>query len=394
MRSLVLVLALFVACISCFTEQEYRSRFTTWMQAQKKSYTAEEFQNRYAIFKNNMDYVAKWNAGNSQTVLGLTSLADLSNEEYRKTYLGTRAVRQPSVNIQETPVNAPDSVDWVTQGAVTPIKNQGQCGDCWAFSTTGSVEGIHYIATKVLNSLSEQNLLDCANQTWGNEGCNGGLMDDAFKYIIHNRGIDKESTYPYQGVQGRCRYNPDNSGATITGYQDVTSGSESALQTATAQQPVSVAIDASHESFQLYTSGVYYEPKCSTTQLDHGVLSVGYGADSQGTQYWLVKNSWGTSWGQAGYIWMSRNRNNNCGIATMASYPTGGGNPSTTGGSTNGNNNGGNNNGGNNNGGNNNNNGGNNNGGGSTYGAGMQAMFRAGGKGFKPKAEQAEKFEF
>eukprot|EP00026_Physarum_polycephalum_P010321 Phypoly_transcript_10480.p1 GENE.Phypoly_transcript_10480~~Phypoly_transcript_10480.p1 ORF type:complete len:408 (+),score=79.58 Phypoly_transcript_10480:33-1226(+) len=324
----LLILAIFVALAHCFTEQEYQTEFTKWMQAHQKSYTVDEFQGRYSTFKNNMDYVSQWNSVNSDTKLGMTIFADMSNAEYRKTYLGTHIVKTPSVFANEkAPSDNPSSVDWRTKGAVTAIKNQGQCGDCWAFSTTGSVEGIHAISTGNLVSLSEQNLCDCSS-SYGNNGCNGGLMDYAFKYIIDNNGVDTESTYPYKGVQGKCEFDASNVGATITGYTDVSSGSESALQTAVAQQPVSVAIDASHESFQLYTSGVYYEPACSTSQLDHGVLAIGYGT-SGSSDYWLVKNSWGTSWGQQGYIWMARNRNNNCGIATAASYPAANGNSST-----------------------------------------------------------------
>jgi cathepsin L len=162
--------------------------------------------------------------------------------------------------------------------------------------------------------------MDCST-SYGNQGCDGGLMDDAFKYIIANNGVDTESSYPYEEKQGTCKFKAANVGATISGYTDVTTGSEPALQTAVIQQPVSVAIDASHESFQLYTSGVYYESACSSTTLDHGVLAIGYGVDGS-DDYWLVKNSWGTTWGISGYIWMSRNKDNNCGIATAASYPT------------------------------------------------------------------------
>jgi len=146
-------------------------------------------------------------------------------------------------------------------------------------------------------------------------------MDDAFQYIIANKGIDTEASYPYTATgPNACQYNAANCGSTVTSFVDVSSQSEPALQAAVALQPVSVAIDAAQSSFQFYTTGVYYEPACSPTALDHGVLAVGYGT-SAGQDYWLVKNSWGTSWGQNGYIWMARNRNNNCGIATMASYP-------------------------------------------------------------------------
>jgi len=145
-------------------------------------------------------------------------------------------------------------------------------------------------------------------------------MTDAFNYIISNGGIDTESSYPYTAEDGTCHYSAANCGSTLATYSNVQSGSESSLQQSVVVGPTSVAIDASHNSFQMYSSGVYYEPNCSPTQLDHGVLAVGYGTSS-GQDYWIVKNSWGTSWGMAGYIWMSRNRNNNCGIATMASLP-------------------------------------------------------------------------
>ena len=149
-------------------------------------------------------------------------------------------------------------------------------------------------------------------------------MDSAFNYIIANNGVDTEASYPYEtSCSYNCRYNANNKGATISSYYDVKSGSESGLQDAVGNVgPVSVAIDASKASFQLYKSGVYYEPSCSSTSLDHGVLAVGYGySSSDGMNYWIVKNSWGTGWGQAGYIWMAKDMNNNCGIATAASYP-------------------------------------------------------------------------
>jgi len=215
----------------------------------------------------------------------------------------------------------PDAIDWRDKDYVTPVKDQGQCGSCWSFSTTGALEGQHKRKSGVLTSLSEQNLVDCSKK-FGNNGCEGGLMDNAFAYIKENHGIDTETSYPYEGKEGRCRYNKRAIGATDSGFVDVPAGSETHLKQAVASVgPVSVAIDASHESFQFYNEGVYDEQECSSEELDHGVLVVGYGTSEEGQDYWIVKNSWSPKWGRDGYVFMSRNKNNQCGIASSASYP-------------------------------------------------------------------------
>jgi len=278
---------------------------------------------RYAIFKKNYDIVEKNNAENNGMRLGLNKFADLESSEFARYYLGVRLHADTEFSFTESSapvVGLPASLDWNAKGAVTPIKNQEQCGSCWSFSTTGSTEGCHFIKTGTLVGLSEQNLMDCST-SYGNNGCDGGLMTDAMQYIISNKGIDTEASYPYTAEDGTCHFKKDKIGATLASFTNVKTGDENDLQAKANVGPVSVAIDASQNSFQLYESGVYYEPACSSTQLDHGVLVAGWGV-SGSSDYWLVKNSWGTSWGIEGYIWMSRNRNNNCGIATMATLPS------------------------------------------------------------------------
>ncbi|KAL0127154.1 hypothetical protein PUN28_005438 [Cardiocondyla obscurior] len=260
--------------------------------------------------------------------LGINKYGDMLHHEFINTLNGFNKSVSPwkeSVGATYIPpahVELPKQVDWRKHGAVTAVKDQGHCGSCWAFSTTGALEGQHFRRSGILVSLSEQNLVDCSSK-YGNNGCNGGLMDNAFQYVKDNKGVDTEKSYPYEAENDKCRYNPKNNGATDVGFVDIPEGDEEKLKAAVATVgPISVAIDASRESFQFYREGVYFDPECSSENLDHGVLVVGYGTDSEtGDDYWLVKNSWGETWGKDGYIKMARNRENHCGIASTASYP-------------------------------------------------------------------------
>ncbi|CAF5041157.1 unnamed protein product, partial [Rotaria sp. Silwood1] len=194
-------------------------------------------------------------------------------------------------------------------------------GSCYAFSVTGSLEGQQARQSGNLVSLSEQQLIDCSG-AYGNQGCNGGYMDNCFQYIKANKGLDTEESYPYEAKDGTCRFQTKNVGANVTGYVDVKTGSEIDLQKAIATVgPIVVAGDGQHDSFRFYSSGVYSEPQCSSTQLDFSMLAVGYDTTATNQEYYIVKNQWTTAWGNQGYVWMSRNKSNQCGIATMASYP-------------------------------------------------------------------------
>ncbi|KAK6130608.1 hypothetical protein DH2020_035654 [Rehmannia glutinosa] len=303
--------------------------FESWTDKHGKKYKSlEDKLHRFEIFKDNLKHIDEKNKVASNYWLGLNEFADLSHDEFKNMYLGLKGDDQllPKRNDDQKFKyrdfeNLPKSVDWRKKGAVTRVKNQGSCGSCWAFSTVAAVEGINQIVTGNLTELSEQELIDC--DTTYNNGCNGGLMDYAFSYIVSNGGLHKEDDYPYLMEEGTCEQNRDESElVTITGYHDVPANDEQSLLKALANQPLSVAIEASGRDFQFYSGGVF-DGHCGTA-LDHGVAAVGYGS-SKGLDYIIVKNSWGPKWGEKGYIRMKRNTgkpSGMCGINKMASFPT------------------------------------------------------------------------
>jgi len=309
-----------VAVASATVSDEFRAFKTKY----GKIYRNEaENAHRMKAFADNLEKIAKHNKeaaeGKHTYTLGVNKFADLTEAEWRDT-LTLKVVKneKPKYQMKSKIGDIPDEVDWRDEGYVTPVKDQAQCGSCWAFSTTGSMEGALFKKTGDLVSLSEQNLVDCDNI---DSGCNGGLMENAFQWIMHNGGINSEEDYPYEGRDKSCRFDDNKDTYTISAYHEIKEQDEDDLTEKIASEgPISVAIDAGKFSFQLYHSGVYYEPACSSTRLNHGVTAVGYGV-LDGKDFYWVKNSWGTGWGDDGYIKMSRNRGNNCGIATDASWP-------------------------------------------------------------------------
>jgi len=281
-----------------------------WKKRHGKSYsTKEEHDKRLNIFHQNFHKVVNHNLKSDKKFsMGFNKFMDMTHHEFKSTYLGTFKKTSPGPKIAYLDTSKlADSVDWRTHGAVSPIKDQGQCGSCWAFSTTGSVESLNYLKTGKMELYSEQQLVDCS-KSYGDMGCNGGLMDYAFDYI-HDHGITTENKYPYHASDQTCS---TNKGAhTISGHVDVPAGDTAQLAAAVNQQPVSIAVDA--EQWQFYNGGIL--DNCGDS-LDHGVLLVGYTKDA-----WIVKNSWSESWGENGYIRLAR-PGNTCGLADSASYPT------------------------------------------------------------------------
>ncbi|KAF5199327.1 Cysteine proteinase rd21a [Thalictrum thalictroides] len=306
--------------------------FNSWCNQHSKTYSSEQEKlYRLKVFEDNLAFVSQHNnLINSTYTLQLNAFADLTHHEFKASRLGgltssprlqSQVAQSESSSLRSNGFrDVPSSIDWREKGAVTPVKDQSSCGACWAFSSTGSIEGINQIVTGSLVSLSEQELVSCDKSY--NSGCGGGLMDYAFQWIIKNNGIDTEEDYPYQGTDGICNKNKlKRRVVTIDSYTDVPESDEESLIQAAASQPVSVGICGSERSFQHYSKGIFTGP-CSKS-LDHAVVIVGYGSEN-GVDYWILKNSWGTSWGMKGYMHMVRNSGDKegvCGINMLASYP-------------------------------------------------------------------------
>ncbi|KAJ9176282.1 hypothetical protein P3X46_011614 [Hevea brasiliensis] len=331
--ALSLVLVLKVSESFDYREEDLTSKeslwnlYERWRSHHTVSRSLTDKQQRFNVFKGNLKHIHRVNQKDMPYKLRLNKFADMTNHEFMKQYGGSKVShcrllngsrRQTEFSHDNTVL--PPSVDWRKKGAVTGIKDQGLCGSCWAFSSVAAVEGINKIKTGELISLSEQELVDC-NTVY--HGCDGGLMEKAFKFIEKIGGLTTENNYPYIAKDGSCNSNKMNAPmVTIDGYEMVPENNGNALMKAVANQPVAIVIDAGGKDLQFYSEGVF-TGHCGT-ELNHGVTLVGYRATLDSTKYWIVKNSWGPEWGENGYIRMLREieaEGGLCGITLEASYP-------------------------------------------------------------------------
>jgi len=308
-----------VACVSAVTlNGGVTEAFGRFMKEYGKSYdSVEEYAERLGVFAENMERVAKMNAEhvliNGEAVFGVTKFSDLTPEEFKATYLTyrpsnrTRDVKDPVI---EGPIA--NDIDWVSKGAVTPVKDQGRCGSCWAFSATAAIESYAKLSGEYgLEVLSAQQINSCDKR---DGGCNGGNTETAYEYVKGAGGIEKNSDYPYTsggGSTGRCKFESSKIAVTITGYKSVSRG-ESALKNALNVGPASLCLAAS--SWQSYRGGIL--ERCDN-QVDHCVQGTGY----SGSSYWRIRNSWGTGWGESGFIRLAQG-SDLCKVSDDTTYPT------------------------------------------------------------------------
>ncbi|CAH1790507.1 unnamed protein product [Owenia fusiformis] len=324
---IMLRLAVVAMCVTATLGlgSELSDAWKTFKLHHGKMYTKEEETKRRMIWESNIELIQQHNLeadmGKHTYWLGSNEFADMTFAEFKQKMLGTLMSKNSTFDneLLYTPeFKAASEVDWRKRGYVTPVKNQGHCGSCWAFSVTGAIEGQHFRKTGKLVSLSEQNLVDCSKK---NHGCDGGWQYKAFDYVKIN-GIDTEEAYPYIGKDSTCKFDKSAVGATIRDYKSF-SGEQNLMTAVAAIGPISCAVDVT-KKFQFYKNGIFVDYTCSASSPNHAILVVGYGTDASlydPSDYWIVKNSWGNSWGEGGYIRMKRNYRNMCGIASNPYYP-------------------------------------------------------------------------
>lgn len=324
------VLLLPFAVAASQVDPKVADKFEAWRGQFGKSYSNsdDDYQKALNAFESNDNLIASHNALETSWKLGHNHFSDLLPVVFRQRLMRNKSsvpLAPVATELLEATAEPPAAVDWVAKGAVTPVKDQANCGSCWAFGTTGAIEGAYQITTGHLVSLSEQNLVSCSFN--GDAGCGGGEQSDGLCWVYHNGGICTEADYPYVSGGGKDGYACNTTckkAVTVSGYKAVPKGNENALMQAILLGPVTIGIDAAADAFMLYRSGVL-DGKCGN-ELDHAVLIVGYGTATANTEankpYWKIKNSWNTDWGEKGYLRVVRGKNE-CGVADGALYPVG-----------------------------------------------------------------------
>ena len=315
------MLAVLVAICTAieFTKQNELD-FVKWMKENGVLYTGSEFYFRLGIFVITGLYVTTHNNLQSEYKVKLNQFACHTRTEYLallgfKPDFANFGTKSPYTS--EKVASEPFQFDWRTHGAVTGVKDQGQCGSCWAFSATAACESSYKQKSGLLFSFSESNLLDCVTSCFG---CNGGMMSDAINYVVSRQDghLMAETDYPYVPAQGTCKYDASKATGRVSRYINIAMGDEQDLMCKCYKHGViACAVDAQLESFQLYSSGIYSDPACSTTYVNHGVNVVGWGADGS-VKYWIVRNCWSARWGEKGYMRLKKDAGNMCGVASMA----------------------------------------------------------------------------
>ncbi|XP_048207434.1 procathepsin L-like [Perognathus longimembris pacificus] len=326
---LLAILCLGMASAAPTFDPSLDTEWTEWKTKYGKSYNSDEDIFRRAIWEENYKMIAvhneEYSQGKHSYTMEINAFGDMTTIEFNPTGSDfqpdghNEGQMYPEFLLDELPA----SVDWREKGYVSHVKDQGNCGSCWTFTTTGALEGQMFKKTGKLVSLSEQNLMDCSKD---NYGCDGGRPDWAYQYIKKIGGLDSEESYPYEARVGPCRYNPEKSVANVTGFINIPPNEKALMHAVATVGPIAAGVHSLRDSFKYYKGGLYHDQNCARRPLTHAVLIVGYGYEGEKetatNKYWLIKNSWGKSWGVNGYGKLARDQNNLCGIASWTLYPT------------------------------------------------------------------------
>ncbi|KAK8803464.1 hypothetical protein WA158_001158 [Blastocystis sp. Blastoise] len=321
---IILLVFLLYSCFSLeYSNVYYQNQFGNYQSLFNKKYSGLELQYRLQVFSKNLDFINNENKKNHTYLLGFTSLTDLTNEEYQQSKLCGCAAPKPNEYLRKTQATSihrslPESIDWREKGAVNPIRDQGDCGSCWAFAAVASIEGAHFQSTGELLSLSPQQLVDCDPSSYG---CESGLVEYAFRYIISNKGICSEEDYPYTAVTGTCNDKKCKPATSISSFSIVPRWSGESMLTAISERVVSLGIASRSDVFQHYSSGILDSEDCGTN-ISHYVAAVGYGEEN-GKKYFIIRNTYGENWGEKGYIRLAYTEEGMgmCGIYIDGKYP-------------------------------------------------------------------------